>query len=440
MTSVKITIIGGGSYTWGPKFIRDIAITPGLRGSTIVLHDIDPEALFLVYNFGLQILNKVEKGYLFTLKKTTDLDEALKGAQFVILAITTGGLQAMRRDLEIPMKYGIYQPVGDTVGPGGLARALRNIPIIVNIAKRMESLCPDAWLLNYSNPMTTLCRAVAKSTQIKTIGLCHEYQDVIEFLLKILHAKSDDLTVRAGGINHLVWILDMKIRGHDIFPEIRRIASLLITTRGHVSWIDWTDTSSLADRALVKAQLFQTYGALPAAGDRHIAEFFPDFLISETDQGLKFGVRLTTIEERYKWREDAKLAIEASLRGTYAMNSFFEISSGEAASQMIDAFVNQRSYTGMMNLPNTGQISNIPFDAVVETLGKFDTSGAHPLSIGELPPKIADIVNKHVGNQELIVESALTGNHQLGIKVLANDPLVRNIDSVEDMYWELVTS
>jgi len=440
MTSVKITIIGGGSYTWGPKFIRDIAITPGLRGSTIVLHDIDPEALFLVYNFGLQILNKVEKGYLFTLKKTTDLDEALKGAQFVILAITTGGLQAMRRDLEIPMKYGIYQPVGDTVGPGGLARALRNIPIIVNIAKRMESLCPDAWLLNYSNPMTTLCRAVAKSTQIKTVGLCHEYQDVIEFLLKILHAKSDDLTVRAGGINHLVWILDMKIRGQDIFPEIRRIASLLITTRGHVSWIDWTDTSSLADHALVKAQLFQTYDALPAAGDRHIAEFFPDFLTSETDQGLKFGVRLTTIEERYKWREDAKLAIEASLRGTYAMNSFFEISSGEAASQIIDAFINQRSYTGMMNLPNTGQISNIPVDAVVETLGVFDTSGAHPLSIGELPPKIADIVNKHVGNQELIVESALTGNHQLGIKVLANDPLVRNIDSVEDMYWELVTS
>lgn len=438
MTSAKITIIGGGSYTWGPKFIRDIAVTPGLRGSTLVLHDIDPEALFLVYNFGLQILNKVEKGYLFTLKKTIDLEEALEGAQFVILAITTGGLKAMRRDLEIPTKYGIYQSVGDTVGPGGLARALRNIPIIVNIAKRMESLCPEAWLLNYSNPMTTLCRAVTKSTHIKTVGLCHEYLDVIEFLLKILHAKSDDLTVRAGGINHLVWIVDMKIRGQDIYPEIRRMASLLIATRGHVPWIDWTETSSLTDHALVKAQLLQTYGALPAAGDRHIAEFFPDFLTVETQQGLKYGVRLTTIEERYKWREEAKLMIEAALRGTYEMKSILEESSSEAASQLIDAFVNQRSYMGMLNLPNTGQISNIPLDAVVETHGVFDSSGAHPLPIGELPPKIVEIVNKHVGNQELIVESALTGNHQLGIKALANDPLVRNIDSVENMYWELV--
>ena len=438
MTSAKITIIGGGSYTWGPKFIRDVGITPGLRGSTIVLHDIDPEALFLVYNFGLQILNKVEKGYLFTLKKTTSLDEALGGAQFVILAITTGGLEAMRRDLEIPSKYGIYQSVGDTVGPGGLARALRNIPIIVSIAKRMESLCPDAWLLNYSNPMTTLCRAVTKSTHIKTIGLCHEYQDVIEFLLKILHAKPDDLTVRAGGINHLVWILDLKIRGQDIFPEIRRLASLLITTGGHVPWIDWTDTSSLADHALVKAQLVQTYGALPAAGDRHIAEFFPDFLTAETDMGLKHGVRLTTIEERYKWREEAKSLIEAALRGTYDMKGFVEGTSGEAANQMIDAFVNQRSYRGMLNLPNQGQISNLPLGAVVETHGVFDSSGAHPLPVGELPPRIADIVNRHIYNQELIVESALTGDHQLAIKALTNDPLVQKIDKVVNMYWELI--
>ena len=163
MAAVKIVIIGGGSYAWGPLFIRDIATTPDLAGSTILLHDIDPGPLDLVYALGEKIIRAVP-GDPFTLERTLDLDEALQGADFVILTITTGGLEAMRHDVEIPYKYDVFQPVGDTVGPGGLSRALRNIPVVVDIARRMEDLCPNAWLLNYSNPMTTLCRAVTRAT------------------------------------------------------------------------------------------------------------------------------------------------------------------------------------------------------------------------------------------------------------------------------------
>jgi alpha-galactosidase len=167
MGSVKIVIIGGGSYAWGPLFIRDIVVTPALAGSTIVLHDINPTALDLVFALGEKVVRFNPSP--FTLEKTEHLDKGLQGADFVILTITTGGLEAMRHDVEIPAKYGVFQPVGDTVGPGGLARALRNIPVVVDIARQMEALCPQAWLLNYTNPMTTLCRAVTRETSITRV-------------------------------------------------------------------------------------------------------------------------------------------------------------------------------------------------------------------------------------------------------------------------------
>ena len=163
----KITIVGGGSYTWGPQFIRDIALLPDLHDSKIVLFDIDPEALDLVYSVGKLALEKMNVPV--TLEKTLDQTEALTDADFVILTITTGKLKTMRVDLEVPEKYGIWQSVGDTVGPGGLSRGLRNIPVVVDIACHMEEVCPDAWLLNYTNPLTTLTQAVTRETKIRTI-------------------------------------------------------------------------------------------------------------------------------------------------------------------------------------------------------------------------------------------------------------------------------
>jgi alpha-galactosidase/6-phospho-beta-glucosidase family protein len=154
------------------------------------------------------------------IRKTLSLDEALQGADFVILTISTGALEAMRHDIEIPEKYGIYQSVGDTVGPGGLARALRNIPVVVSIAQRMDEICPNAWLLNYTNPMTTLTRAVNQQSYIKTIGLCHELIGVRNRLAHMLSVSPAQIKTNVAGINHLIWILGMSIDGVDAFPRL----------------------------------------------------------------------------------------------------------------------------------------------------------------------------------------------------------------------------
>lgn len=439
----KITIIGGGSYLWGPGFIRDIATSPDLAGSTLVLHDIDLQALDLVYSFGEKLIT--DFNLPITLQKTLDLDEALQDTNAVVLTITTGGLEAMRHDLEIPQRYGIYQSVGDTVGPGGLARALRNIPVVVEIAHRMERHCPDAWLINYTNPMTTLCRAITRQTRILTVGLCHELNGVLDMLKLVFGCHSEDVTVRAGGINHLVWILNLSVRGEDAFPALGEIAKGILHGRFPVEIEEalrnrWEASTSMIDRALVKSTLFQIYGALPAAGDRHLAEFFPYFLTEQAGWGKRYGVELTSVEERYTWRMRYENFIRSALSGEIDLSGYVKDRSGEAAEEILAAIAKHGSYTGIMNLPNQGQISSLPVDAVVETFGLIDENGAHGITVGEIPSSLSTILSRHVNNQEMIVEAALNGDRNLALQALANDPLVHDIDSVPRLLAEMLTA
>lgn len=432
----KITIVGGGSYTWGPLFIRDILVTPELQGSQVVLYDIDPQPLELVHALGQKVIQEYDLAY--TLEKTLHIEEALQGSDFVILTITTGGLEAMRQDLEIPARYGIYQTVGDTVGPGGLARALRNIPVVVDLARQMERLCPQAWLLNYTNPMTTLCRAVTRETRIKTIGLCHEFLGVKRVLGALFSAGDTEIEARVGGINHLIWILELSVRGQDAFAQLPALADRILTRRGQLPGIHYNETSSLVDRFMVKARLFQVYGALPAAGDRHIAEFFPHFLSEATDRGRQYGLALTSVEERYRWRAEARHFVQAALADQVDLQPFLKEASGEAAHRIVTAIAKQGRYFGIMNLPNRGQIGNLPKGAVVETFGLVDPSGVHPLTLGDLPPGVHQVTSCHVNNQEMIVPAALEGDRSLALQALVNDPLVRDLEGAVKMLDEML--
>jgi alpha-galactosidase/6-phospho-beta-glucosidase family protein len=434
MPHPKIVIIGGGSYGWGPTFLRDIFIHPQLQGSRVVLHDIDPEPLDLIYQFGSQLIaaHRVD----FHLERTLSLDEALTGANIVILTISTGGLEAMRFDIEIPEKYGIYQSVGDTVGPGGLSRALRNIPVIVSIAQRMELLCPDAWLLNYTNPMTTLTRAVNQQTSIKTIGLCHELIGVRHRLANLLSVDRDRIKSQVAGINHLIWILSMQIDGEDGFPRLHNIAQDILDGRMTTG----EPSESLSDHFRVKSRLFQIFGALPAAGDRHIAEFFPFFLTQSAQRGKRWGVLRTSIEERYEWRRMARDMVEWVIAGAIDPAPYLAHPSEEAAAPIIAAITCDGEYHGIMNLPNHGQISNLPEDVVVETMGIVDALGARGVIVGSLPNGIHAIVARHVENQEMIVTAALTGSRTLALQALLNDPLVSDLLSSEKMLDELLSA
>lgn len=416
----RITLIGGGSYTWGPQFLRDIFITPELSGATVTLHDISAERMALVYALGQKML--AESGLDFRLKQTLSLDEALQGADFVILTITTGGLEAMRRDLDIPARYGIRQAVGDTTGPGGLARALRNIPVIVQIAQKVNEHCPGAFFLNYTNPMTTLTRALCLTRRVpnRTLGLCHEYLGVRRKLAGLFGVPPEQIQARVAGINHLIWITDLYAAGRRVWDEIPQLTKKILN--GEIT-VDADDTSVFADHARVKAALFQVYGALPAAGDRHIAEFFPHFINESTDWGADYGLRLTSIEDRYDMEAHARQLIEAALRGDFPLAPFMQAESGEAANQIMRAVISGQNYTGILNLPNTGQISNLPANAVVETFGVVNHTGAQALMFGEVPPGVQNVLEHHIRQQEMTVQAALTGDTNLALQVLLNDPL-----------------
>jgi alpha-galactosidase/6-phospho-beta-glucosidase family protein len=432
MTETRICFIGGGSYNWMPKLLGDLALTNDLAG-TIVLHDINAAALDDIERYGRRVFQKT--GSSFNIETTTDLDRGLDGAEFVVVTITTGGLDTMALDLDIPEKYGIFQSVGDTVGPGGLSRALRNVPVMVGIAQAIERRCPDAWMLNLTNPLTVLTRAVTMTTRIKAMGLCHELFGVRGALMRWFGGSVTDFEMRVAGINHLIWILDMTIRGRDGLQMVREAAAEgqmppLPPSRG--AWHE-----PFVDRWKLKLKLFELYGALPAAGDRHLAEFFPYFLLEETGQGSDYGVQLTRIAHRRQQVASAQSTVRAAI----AAPEFPSVTrSQEATSDIISAVVNGRSVRTIVNLPNTGQIDNLPRGAVVETLAEITSAGAFPHTVGALPGGVLSTLEPHVVNQELIVRAALEGDRQLALQAMVNDPLVHDLPKAKAILDELLAA
>jgi alpha-galactosidase/6-phospho-beta-glucosidase family protein len=438
MTGPKITIVGGGSYSWGPLFVRDLLIAPALQEAEIVLHDVDVLALETMYSLGQTMIRRLGRGHV---ERTPDLEAALRDADFVILTITTGGLEAMRHDVEIPEKYGVFQAVGDTVGPGGLVRALRNIPVVAALAQKMDELCPRAWLLNYTNPMTTLCRTVSKTSSIRTIGLCHEWHGVRDRLSAYFGVPASAFAPRIAGINHLPWLLGLAVNGEDYMPRLQEFAAEVLAARGSGGSAFDDDPRSTIDRGLVKSRLLQLYGALPVAGDRHVAEFFPFFLTEAAGRGKAWGIDRTPIVERYAWRAEARQRIDWLAADGAALDKFLARPSGEAAGEIITALATGGHYAGIMNLPNHGQIAALPAEVVVETLGVIEQGAARGLPVGTVPLAVEAILRRHISNQELAVEAALTGSRTLALQALLGDPLCPpDIAAAERMLEEMLAA
>ena len=371
-------------------------------------------------------------GAEFSIEATTDLERSLEGAEFVVVTITTGGLDTMRLDLEIPERYGIYQSVGDTVGPGGLSRALRNVPVMVQLGQTMERVCPDAWMLNLTNPLTVLTRAVALTSRIKVMGLCHELFGVRGALIRMFGGTPDDFQWRVAGINHLIWLLDMTIRGQDGLAMVRDFVASgqqvpLPPSRG--AWHE-----PFVDRWRLKLKLFELYGALPAAGDRHLAEFFPWCLTEATQRGADLGVLLTSIEQRQQQVGAAQSMVRAAVAGELPRVE----RSPEATADIVSAIANGSSTRTIVNLPNTGQIDNLPRGAVVETLAEITSAGAFPHTVGSLPLGVLGTLEPHVVNQELIVQAALHGDRQLALQAMVNDPLVPSLATAQAVLDDLL--
>lgn len=432
---MKIAFIGGGSVQWTPKLVTDIALTETLAGANLVLHDIDADALHLLARAATRIVTQV--GGQLEISATLDLAEALGHADFVILCVSIGGLRATQNDLEIPERYGIYQSVGDTVGPGGLARGLRHIPFAIQVARQMEQLCPDAWLLNLTNPMTTICRSITCATGIKTIGLCHEVGGLRRRLAKLFEVPIDRVSFEVAGINHLPVILQCRIGPRDGLAMLRYWSA----EHGPLALIDQHDPNPFddifEDRLGVKLTLLEQLGILFGAGDRHLAEFFSGFLTEASGYGHHYGVVLTKVSHRQQlaaWRR-------AQIEQFAANGAAAELQkSDEQLAPVMAALAGGPTGQFVVNIPNTGQIDNLPRQVVVECMAEIDALGVRPLATGPLLPAAYAAVAPHVARQELIVEAALTGQNEPALAALATDPLLRDAAIVSPLFNDLTAA
>jgi alpha-galactosidase/6-phospho-beta-glucosidase family protein len=426
-----MAFVGGGSYQWGPKIIQDVALNEELRGGRLVLHDINAQALDEMYEWGTRALDAAQDD--LKLEKTLRLEEALDGADFVVLSISTGGLDATALDLEIPARYGVVQTVGDTVGPGGLFRGLRNIPVVVEIARAMEEYCSDAVLLNLTNPLTVLTRTVSKATSVVAVGLCHELFSTLGMLSKLFDTPEEAINVRVAGVNHFIWVTRVAAHGRDVTDEaFRRISG------GEAREISLADAAGDTDPFVntwgFRSELCRLYGYLPAAGDRHVCEFLPGYLEDEKERE-RLDLRVTTVDVRRDRLAADRERVRRMIQGDETIPTG---RSREEISDIIAAMWTGEDSVKFVNLPNAGQVRDLPPGAVVETYGALNGAGASGIVFGELPPPVAALVHPHVFNQEAIVQAGLTGDPDLAFRAFLNDPLVGNRTDAKNMFDEML--
>jgi alpha-galactosidase len=432
----RITIIGGGSYQWVPKLLVDLANSPSLHEAELVLEDVDPEPLPIMQQLVEHVAKVRDIG--LTARTTTDQREALTGADYVVVTISTGGFASMRHDLEIPERYGIRQSVGDSVGPGGINRALRNVPVFLDIVRDMEAVCPDAWLLNLTNPMTTICRAVTRESPITTVGLCHEVT-IMQFTMSLLlDVPFFAISPTVAGVNHLPLVTELDVDGEDglaLLADLvenaderagEPLAMAFPEGLGHEKVSegpDWTKGDLLAANR-VKLELLARFGVLPAAGDRHLVEFFPGFLTEESGWGARWGVELTDIANREWWQGRHIADLEAML----ASDEVSEMPSGEMVAPIIVCHEEQRAGWFPLNLPNDGQVPDLPDDVVVESMCTVDGDGLRGRDRAPLPPAMAEQLRRVSASQELTVAAALSGDRDAVFEAMLADPLAGRID------------
>lgn len=415
MSEKKIVIIGAGSH-FTPGLLGDFTNAAELAGSTIVLHDIEPSGMAIMEKLGRRMVT--EKGVELHIESTLDRKEALADADFVISTIRVGGLDAHRKDIEIPLKYDIYQGVGDTVGPGGLSVALRHIPVTVEFCRDMEELCPDAWMFNFTNPMTTICRAARKVTKIKIVGLCHGIFGTRRFLAGYLGVDVSRFQVQAAGINHFTWIHDMRLDGEDAYPLLRKKYA-----------------ESGPSTQPVSFQLFDIYGLYPSPGDRHVAEFFGFYHRKEANGGAQYGLHLRDVDAMVSGKDEYWTKLTAQAEGEQPLSDY---GSGEEVLGLIVALLQHKNTIHVVNVPNRGAILHLPDEAVVELTAMVGADGMKSICVNELSEGITDLLNTRLGQQELTVDAALNGDKQLALQALLADPMTRSVEDAQKLLDELL--
>ena len=426
---IQIAYIGGGSRGWAWTFMTDLAMEEQISG-TVRLYDIDRNAAVANETIGnaLKEREDVSGKWEYVVKDT--LQDALTGADFVVISIMPKTFDEMEVDVHLPERLGIYQSVGDTAGPGGMMRALRTIPMFVEFAEAIKTHCPKAWVINYTNPMSLCVKTLYETfPSIKAFGCCHEVFGTQKVLAGIAAQElgleaidRSEIEINVLGINHFTWFDYASYKGIDLFPVYRKYIEENFEEGYNEPDKNWANsTFECAHR--VKMDLFNKYGLIAAAGDRHLAEFVPgDWYLKdpETVRSWKFG--LTTVAWR---KENLQKRLERSGKLLRGEETIELKSTGEEGILLIKALCGLTRVISNVNIPNTSrQISNLPKEAIVETNAVFGRDSIRPVVAGELPECIRQLIIPHIENHGRIYEAAITGNVELVVEAFMADPLM----------------
>ena len=438
--SITIAYIGGGSRGWAHTLMADAVRCKHLTGE-IRLYDIDRPMAMVNARWGRRLNESPDARtqWRYTVPKT--LAETLKGADFVVASIQPGPIEMMGSDLNIPKKYGLLHTVGDTAGPAGLVRALRSAPEYATIAKAVARYCPHAWVINYTNPMTVCTRTLYKVfPEIKAFGCCHEVfgtQGMLVKLLKKIHgikATRQDIRTNVLGVNHFTWIDKAWYKDIDLLEMYAKHWR----AKGMVkrfSEDEMADMDFFSHKNQVTFDLFKRFGILPAAGERHLVEFLPNYIREERTLH-SFGVKCTP----YSFRIGRYLDLPEKFRKRLRDKKPFKIkASNEEAIDQIMAILGLGDMHTNVNLPNVGQLKGLPAGAVVESNAYFTEDSVKPEFAGRLPAGVETIVQRASANIEMIVEAALTCDKDLAFQAILNDPLTMlSTDKAWKMFNEML--
>nr|MBQ8244737.1 alpha-glucosidase/alpha-galactosidase [Oscillospiraceae bacterium] len=409
MKKIKIAYLGGGSKLWARSFMQDLALAEGICGE-VSLYDIDREAAVRNQKIATRIHEKKEAVSQFEYTVADTLEESLTGADFVLISILPGTFAEMRSDVHAPEKYGIWQTVGDTAGPGGVLRAMRTVPIYEGFARAIKAHCPEAWVLNLTNPMSACVKALYDTfPEIKAFGCCHEVFHAQDFLCCVLKeqlgmdATRKDIYTDACGVNHFTWITEARYRDIDLLALLPDFMARFYDSgyyeRGdHNAWK--TDPFAYGNR--VKMALYRRYGALAAAGDRHLVEFVNNrWFLANPETVSKWHCGLTTVDFR---EENQARQIAESISMANGEMEVPLAPSGEELVQLLRAILGLETVVSNVNMPNHGQMPGLPEGAIVETNCVFTNGYVKPITAKPLPAGALALVRRASDNVDAVCE------------------------------------
>ena len=416
----KITFIGAGSFVFTRNLVRDVLTFPLLTDATICLMDINAERLEFAQKSCQKIIDMGQ--YPAKIVATMDRVEALTGADIVMVTILAGSVDVWRHDIEIPKKYGVDFNIGDTRGTAGIFRALRTIPVMMSIVKDMEKYCPKAVMLNYTNPMAMLCRAMSKESFIQLTGLCHSVQGTAEMLAKWIGAPYEEITYTCAGINHQAFYLKYEWNGQDAYPLLRAAVA----------------KPEIYNEEIVRNEMFNAFGYYVTESSGHNSEYNwwfrkrADLIEKYCTHGTgwnpgDYAYAVTGYTKNLStWKEEANK--------WYAKDTPISLDRGhEYAAYIANALMGGEIFSFNGNVPNTGLITNLPPNVCVEVPVYVDRAGFHPVHVGALPPQLVALNHLSVMTEEMTVQAALTGDPTLVYHACCYDPLAASALSLAEI-------